>query len=272
MFKFRGLFFIAGILLFPACLIPPHCFANPESNKRHLSLQPVFTHCLIDPHGAIIRTDTTHKVVYFISSADEFGEGALKMLDILSEKKVKASFFLTGNFLRNPEFREIVGKMKSGGHYIGPHSDRHLLYNTWEKRDSLLVTRKQFYKDVKDNLRELAKVGINSRDVPFFLPPYEWYNHQISQWSLNMNLQVINLTPGTATNADYTTPDMPNYKSSDELLTRLLNFERNNRLGLNGAIILIHMGTHPDRTDKLYDRLGALIDELRMGGYKFERF
>jgi peptidoglycan/xylan/chitin deacetylase (PgdA/CDA1 family) len=234
--------------------------------------QQVFTHCLLDPHGAIIRTDTTRKVVYFISSADEFGEGAQKILDILSEKKVKASFFLTGNFLRNPKFREVIVKMKEGGHYIGPHSDRHLLYNTWEKRDSLLVTAEQFRKDVKDNLKELSKAGINSRDVRYFLPPYEWYNDQISEWSREMKLQVINFTPGTGTNADYTTPNMPNYKSSDELLTRLLSFEKNNRLGLKGAIILIHLGTHPDRFDKFYDKLGYLIDELSSRGYEFEKF
>jgi peptidoglycan/xylan/chitin deacetylase (PgdA/CDA1 family) len=234
--------------------------------------QNEFSHCLLDPYGAIIRTDTTRKVVSFISSADEFGEGAQKMLDVLSEKKVKASFFLTGNFLRNPKFREAIAKMKSEGHYIGPHSDRHLLYNTWEKRDSLLVTGIQFRQDVKDNLKELSDAGIKSRDVRFFLPPYEWYNRQISLWSREMELQVINFTPGTGTNADYTTPDMPNYKSSDELLTRLLSFEKNNRLGLNGALVLIHLGTHPDRKDKFYDKLGYLIDELRSRGYEFGRF
>ena len=234
--------------------------------------QPVFSHCLLDPYGAIIRTDTTRKVVYIISSADEFGEGAQKMLDILSENNVKASFFLTGNFLRNPHFREVIVKMKSAGHYIGPHSDRHLLYNTWEKRDSLLVTGKQFRKDVKENLKELSKAGIRGLDAGFFLPPYEWYNRQISAWSRELGLQVINFTPGTGTNADYTTPDMPNYKSSDELLTRLLSFEKNNHLGLNGAIILIHLGTHPDRKDKFYNKLGNLIEEFKRRGYEFGRF
>jgi peptidoglycan/xylan/chitin deacetylase (PgdA/CDA1 family) len=272
MLRFTRTFIFMSMLLFPACLISPDCIANPGGKKSHHSRQTFFDHSLIDPHGAIIRTDTTRKVVYFISSADEFGEGAQKILDILSEKKVKASFFLTGNFLRNPNFREVIEKMKAGGHFIGPHSDRHLLYNTWENRDSLLVTGKQFRKDVKDNLKELSKAGIRSRDVPFFLPPYEWYNRQITKWSRDLNLQVINFTPGTGTNADYTTPDMPNYKSSEELLTRLFSYERSNRLGLNGAIILIHLGTHPDRKDKFYDRLGELINELSERGYTFDKF
>jgi peptidoglycan/xylan/chitin deacetylase (PgdA/CDA1 family) len=241
-------------------------------NSRVIKYCPLTTRSVIEKQGAVIRNDTTRKVVYLISSADEFGEGAGKILEILSEKGVKASFFLTGNFLRNPGFKIIVQKMRAGGHYIGPHSDRHLLYNAWEKRDSLLVTKEQFRKDLEDNLIELRQAGIKHRDIRFFLPPYEWYNRRIFEWSSEMKLQIINFTPGTGTNADYTTPDMAGYKSSDELMERLRRFEKSSRIGLNGAIILIHMGTHPDRTDKFYNRLGILIDELRSRGYEFGRF
>jgi peptidoglycan/xylan/chitin deacetylase (PgdA/CDA1 family) len=226
---------------------------------------------ITDKEGAIIRKDTVMKVIYLVSSADEFGDGADKMLDILSEKNVKASFFLTGNFLRNPLFKPVVQRMKQEEHYIGPHSDRHLLYNSWENRDSLLVTREQFRNDLKNNFAELKKSGIKRKEVTVFLAPYEWYNLQITAWSHEMKLQLINFTPGTGTNADYTTPDMTNYKSSDELFQRLFNFEKNNRLGLKGAILLIHLGTHPDRKDKFYDRLGIIIDELRSRGYQFRR-
>jgi peptidoglycan/xylan/chitin deacetylase (PgdA/CDA1 family) len=117
----------------------------------------------------------------------------------------------------------------------------------------------------------LKKAGIKRKKVTVYLAPYEWYNLQIAEWSREMKLQLINFTPGTGTNADYTTPDMPNYKSSDELMNRLLQFESNNRLGLKGAILLIHLGTHPDRKDKFYDRLGMIIDELRKRGYEFGR-
>lgn len=225
-----------------------------------------------EKQGAVIRSDTTRKVIYFISSADEYGEGAGTMLDILKERGVSASFFLTGNFLRNPQFTEVVRRMKLEGHYVGPHSGRHLLYNSWEKRDSLLVSQDEFRKDVLDNLAELKKAGINRKQCRYFLPPYEWYNRQIYEWSSRLGLQIINFTPGTGTNADYTTPDMASYKTSDELTGRLLRFEENNRLGLNGSIILIHLGTHPDRKDKFYSRLGSLIDELRDRGYEFGRF
>ncbi len=231
-----------------------------------------FSHALKDSEGAIIRTDTTQKIVSLIFSADEFGEGAVKILDVLKEQKVPASFFLTGNFLRNPHFRDVIARMVLDGHYLGPHSDRHLLYNTWEKRDSLLVTRREFRRDLSGNLRELQRAGIPRRDIPWFLPPYEWYNLTICRWSEELGLRVVNFTPGTGTNADYTTSDMASYKSSEQLMNRLLRFEETHPLGLRGAILLIHLGTHPDRNDKFYDRLGDLIQELKARGYKFERF
>jgi peptidoglycan/xylan/chitin deacetylase (PgdA/CDA1 family) len=228
--------------------------------------------CIYDKQGALIRMDTTSKVVYLIFSADEFGEGAGKILDVLHAKGAKGSFFLTGNFLRNTAFSYIVHRIQSEGHYLGPHSDRHLLYNTWENVDSLLVTRSQFRKDLKNNLKEIKKGGGKSDKTAFFLPPYEWCNKKICQWSTEMKKVIINLTPGTATNADYTTPDMSNYRSSEILIDRLFQFETSNPHGLNGAIILVHLGTHPDRKDKLYDRLDSIIDQLQGKGYAFERF
>jgi len=243
------------------------------SNDKSRTNQGTFqlTHCLVESQGAILRMDTTRKVIYLVSSADEFAEGAGKMLDILAAKKVKASFFLTGNFLRNQAFQAVIARMHREGHYLGPHSDKHLLYNAWEKRDSLLVTHEEFSLDLSANLKELYKRGIRKKEVRAFLPPYEWYNHDIAAWSREQGLQMVNFTPGTGTNADYTTPDMANYRTSDQLFDRLFNFEKTNRLGLRGAIILIHMGTHPDRTDKFYDKLGQLIDELKARGYEFGR-
>jgi endoglucanase len=40
--------------------------------------------------------------------------------------------------------------MIAEGHYVGPHSDGHLLYIPWENRDTLLVTKEQFNDDLKN--------------------------------------------------------------------------------------------------------------------------
>lgn len=234
--------------------------------------QQKYQHSVIDRYGALIRRDTDQKSIHLVFSADEYGEGIDKILKSLSAKKIKASFFLTGNFLRNPKFKNIINKMIAGQHFVGPHSDRHLLYAPWDKRDSLLITQQAFDDDITANLDELRKFGIRPESVKYFLAPYEWYNRSISLWSTARNMQLINFTPGTGTNADYTTPGMANYKSSKQLTEQLMKFESTHPDHLNGAIILIHPGTHPDRKDKFYNSLDQLIEQLLLKGYTFKSF
>ena len=226
--------------------------------------------CTIDDSGALTRFDYNQKAIFLIFSADEYGEGTDHILNCLSRNKIKASFFLTGNFLRNHTYEQSINRMISGQHYVGPHSDRHLLYSPWEKRDSLLITQQQFDEDISANLEQLRKFGVQPEQVNYFLAPYEWYNQTISKWSASRQMQLINFTPGTGTNADYTTPDLANYKSSKQLFDRLLKFEAANPNHLNGAILLIHSGTHPDRKDKFYNSLDQIIKILSKKGYSFK--
>ena len=226
--------------------------------------------CTIDNSGALTGFDYNQKAIFLIFSADEYGEGTDHILNCLSRNNIKASFFLTGNFMRNHTYEQSINRMISGQHYVGPHSDRHLLYSPWEKRDSLLITQQQFDEDISANLEQLRKFGVQPEQVKYFLAPYEWYNLTISKWSASRQMQLINFTPGTGTNADYTTPDLANYKSSKQLFDRLLKFEATNPNHLNGAILLIHSGTHPDRKDKFYNSLDQIIKVLSKKGYSFK--
>jgi peptidoglycan/xylan/chitin deacetylase (PgdA/CDA1 family) len=144
------------------------------------------------------------------------------------------------------------------------------LYCDWEKRDSTLVSYSTFETDLKANFAELNKFGIGPADAPFFMPPYEWYNQEIVKWSHKLGFDVINFSPGTGTNADYTTPEMKNYKSSEQLITNLNQLEVKSKNGLNGSILLIHPGTEMKRTDKLYLQLEEIIDFYISKGYQFK--
>jgi endoglucanase len=223
-----------------------------------------------DEYGAIIKTDSCTKKVHLIFSAHEFGEGGEKILKTLKRSGAKASFFLTGDFYRNPANRKLIEKMIEDGHYLGAHSDKHLLYNDWSKRDSLFLTREEFENDLKDNYKAMASFGIIAEKAKYFLPPYEWYNAAIVDWCRQMGLTVINFTPGIRTNADYTTPDMKNYRSSKKIISDLKDLTAKNENSLNGSIILIHLGTHPDRKDKLYNRLNEILKSLRKRAYSIE--
>ena len=218
-------------------------------------------------HGAIIRGDTTQKNIALVFTGHEFADGGNVILKTLQQQNIKASFFFTGDFYNNPAFKTLITQLKKSGHYLGPHSNKHLLYADWDKRDSLLVTREAFTTDLKMNYAAMERSGISN--ARYFLPPYEWYNDSIAAWTKAMNLQLINFSPGTKSNADYTTPDMKNYKSSDEIFNSIMSFEEKN--GLNGFVLLLHAGTDPKRTDKFYFKLNALVKALKQKGYSFKR-
>jgi peptidoglycan/xylan/chitin deacetylase (PgdA/CDA1 family) len=207
-----------------------------------------------------------------VFTGDEFGDGGAVIRNTLLKQNVPAAFFLTGNFYLNPAFRSLINELKQDGHYLGAHSDKHLLYADWSKRDSLLVTREDFKLDLQNNYKRMARFGIKKRDAPYFLPPYEWYNASIARWTKEENLQLINFTPGTLSTADYTYPEMGNrYRPSAEIYQSILDREAKDRNGLNGFILLVHIGTDPRRTDKFYHRLDNLLGVLKAKGYRFTR-
>jgi peptidoglycan/xylan/chitin deacetylase (PgdA/CDA1 family) len=145
------------------------------------------------------------------------------------------------------------------------------LYNDWTKRDSLLVSKQQFKNDLLLNYTEMQKHGISKTDATFFLPPYEWYDDSIAVWTKELGLQLINYSPGTRSAADYTWPQLKNYQSSEAIYQSILNYEQTKPAGLNGFILLLHIGTDPKRTDKFYQLLPKLITDLKRKGYHMQR-
>ncbi|RRA98578.1 polysaccharide deacetylase family protein [Larkinella rosea] len=246
--------------------IPPGCVA-PE-RKNHQKYIPDGKTRI---RGAIIRGDSTVRRLAIVFTGDEYADGGKSIRQTLAKNRVPASFFLTGRFYRNPDFRTLIRNLKKDGHYLGAHSDQHLLYCDWRKRDSLLVDQTRFRTDLDRNYVEMRQYGISKKDARFFLPPYEWYNDTIAAWTHQAGLQLISYTPGTLSHADYTTPDLPNYRSSAIILKSIYEYEQHRPAGLNGFVLLLHIGTHPDRTDKLYAHLDELLRYLQTKNYNLVR-
>lgn len=222
--------------------------------------------------GAIVRGDSTKKEMALIFTAHEYGDGLAQIRTTLQKEKVKGSFFFTGRFYRNQQFRTEIKRLLKEGHYFGPHSDQHLLYCDWNKRDSLLVKRDSFAHDLAQNLDAMMANGLPILTPHLFIPPYEWWNDSIASWSKAQGFLLFNFTPGIRTNADYTFPEMgASYKSSDWILHWLKQTLSATPQKLNGAIVLIHTGTDERRKDKLYERLSEIIRLLKTNGFVFKR-
>jgi len=220
-------------------------------------------------HGAMIRGDSTKKDIALVFTGDEFGEGLPSISRVLSRQQTPASFFFTGRFYRNPSFQAYITQLHRDGHYLGPHSNDHLLYNDWNQRDSLLVTHELFASDLRQNLQAMKALGIDSGH--YFIPPYEWWNDTVAAWSKAAGYELFCFTSGIRTNADYTYPGMKNYRSSNWIMQSLKDLDNHSPAGLNGSVILVHAGVDQRRLDKFYDRLDELIGYLRSRGYRFVR-
>ena len=113
--------------------------------------------------------------------------------------------------------------------------------------------------------------GIQKNEAHYFLPPYEWYNDSIANWTKQFGLQLINYSPGTISAADYTYPELKNYRSSETIMASIKKYEASSSKGLNGFILIMHIGTDPRRTDKFYHQLPELLQWLKVKGYKLKR-
>jgi endoglucanase len=246
------------------------CFP-PEGMGRYLPAEEMGVRTCAYEQGGIIRGPRAKKKIALIFTGGDFADGGGLIRRVLVRKQIRANFFFTGDFFRVPVNKELITGLIADGHYIGPHSDKHLLYCSWENRDRLLVQKEEFTGDIADNFKVMEKFGVSRQEARYFIPPYEWYNRKIVSWVEEIGLILINFTPGTGSNADYTTPSMPEYMSSERIFNSILAYERSDPDGLNGFLLLLHIGTHPDREDRFYYRLEELIDRLRYLGYGFVR-
>ena len=218
--------------------------------------------------GGIIRGDNRSKKMALIFTGDEFAEGGVVIADALAKHNVKASFFFTGRFYRTRANRQLIERLVKDGHYLGPHSDQHLLYVDWNDRSKTLVTREQFERDLNDNFAAMRPFGIDRRQTRFFMPPYEWYNQQISDWAGELGYTIVNFTPGTRSHTDYMTDEDKNYVSNDAIVASIRGHENPYANAFNGFILLSHIGSGPKRTDKFFDRVDELVGWLKSKNYE----
>jgi peptidoglycan/xylan/chitin deacetylase (PgdA/CDA1 family) len=218
--------------------------------------------------GAVIRGSRAFHRLALVFTAHEFAESAQGILDELARHKAHASFFLTGDFLANTNFDGIVRRIVTEKHYIGPHSDKHLQYLSWDGNKPL-VSQALFRSDLEANLAKIEQAGVDRRAIRYFLPPYEHYDESIARWSRELGLMLVNFTPGTRSSADYMCESDKNFVSSQSIFDSIVAKEK--RDGLAGFILLLHLGSGPCRVDKFSPRFGELLDYLAAKNYELVR-
>lgn len=202
-----------------------------------------------------------------------YGNGAERILEVLRERKLKATFFLTGEFMKR--FPEITRRIASDAHEVGNHCYSHPHLTTFaqnHRQDTLPgLTREFLIEELHKNEELFAKLT-GERMVPLWRAPYGEQNETIRLWASEAGYRHVSWTydPKTRKSLDgldwVSDRDSALYLSSNQIVRKILSFDRETEMGLSGGIVLLHLGSER-KEDPFYPKLGKLIDGLEEKGY-----
>ena len=184
--------------------------------------------------------DENIKKVYLTFDAGYDNGNLEKILNILKDKNVQATFFITGDFLNR--FSDLVIKINDDGHLIGNH--------TWSHADITKLNKDGIYnelKKVEDKFNEITGDNIDC----YFRPPAGVFNNSslklISELGYNTIFWLVAYK-------DWETNKKLNIEYSINSVINNLH---------NGAIILLHTVSEEN-----VEALPIIIDKIRENGYE----
>jgi len=196
---------------------------------------------IISRHNAFYIDKTTSKRIYLTFDAGYENGYTPKILDVLKEQKVSATFFLVGDYLNEEE--ELVKRMVKEGHYIGNH--------TWKHPDLTKVSKTEYAEQLKKF--EDRYTNITGRKLMKIMrPPSGTFSDQSLQ--IADELGYYNIFWSLAFQ-DWEKDKIRGWQYSyDQVMNRIHP----------GAIILMH----PVSQDNAF-ALEKIIIDLRSQGYEF---
>ena len=200
---------------------------------------------------------------------------AQKILDILKQKQVTSTMFLTGVFIQN--YPDTVRRIVSDGHETGNHTFSHGHLTSFADNSRHETLREVNFSDFSYELFKTDSLFLNTTGVPmkkYWRAPYGEVNKELREWAASRGYRHISWTRSrlsgrTMDSLDWVSDESSTlYKSAAEIRKALLNFAIEESNGANGAIILMHLGS-TRKTDDLYESLPDIIDGFREMGYSF---
>lgn len=199
------------------------------------------------------------------------------ILDTLASRSVRATMFLTGNFIRR--YPEVVRRIVREGHECGNHTYSHphfIRYKSNGTRSTLPEINENILHEQLLRAEDLFRKTTGSTLVPLWRAPYGEYNREVCFWAKNCGYLHIGWRQGKTwrhgLDSNDWVPDSttPGYHSPEDFLKKVIALSKSPPSGINGGIILMHLGTErKQKSEQVHFILGTLIDTLRTGGYRF---
>ena len=202
---------------------------------------------LLNKYGAIYKKDPSEKVVYLTFDCGyEYGK-TTRILDTLKEKNVKAIFFCSGEFVSDPDNKDLLVRMVNEGHLIGNHTDKH-------PKDISMISDAEFIEQLTTVQKKIDDLLGYHYEIKYYRPPEGAVNER--DLCLAQRLGYTTVLWSFAY-GDYTVTNQPDPAEA------LKNAE--SKL-YNGCVYLLHAVSETNATI-----LGDLIDYMRAQGYDIRR-
>lgn len=197
---------------------------------------------LLKKHGAIFMGDSSKKELYLTFDNGYENGFTAQILDTLKEKKVPATFFVTGHYVKTQT--ELMKRMVAEGHIIGNHS--------WSHPDVSTISAEKLKEELDRVKIEVAKVT-GQKEMKYLRTPRGIFDER--SLAVSKELGYTNVFWSLA------------YKDWD------VNAQRGSQYAYEkvtaqlhpGAVLLLHSISR-DNTEAL----GRIIDEARRQGYEFK--
>jgi len=214
------------------------------------------------------RGSVTRKQVSFTFDGGSNSKAAENILDILKKHQVQSTVFLTGEFIEtNPE---LVKRILADGHEVGNHLYRHAHMVDMQTMTSA-YSKEAFLDEIEQVEKVFHKVTGKTMNK-FWRAPYGEVTPEQVGWARERGYTHIGWTTTKTATLDthdwVSDPTSKLFKTPDQIATKIMNFEKSDPNGLNGAIVLMHLGSERDAANMAHKALPTLFQHLEQKGYR----
>ncbi|KKO54684.1 polysaccharide deacetylase [Paenibacillus sp. DMB20] len=197
---------------------------------------------LLKKHGAVFMGDPAKKELYLTFDNGYENGYTSGILDTLKTKKVPATFFVTGHYVKTQA--ELLKRMTAEGHIIGNHS--------WSHPDVSAISEEKLTEELNRVKTEVAKIT-GQQEMKYLRTPRGIFNER--SLAVSKKLGYTNVFWSLAY-MDWNVKAQRGAQHAYEKVTTQLH---------PGAVMLLHSISRDNA-----EALGRIIDEARSQGYEFK--
>ncbi|WP_079708804.1 delta-lactam-biosynthetic de-N-acetylase [Paraliobacillus ryukyuensis] len=197
---------------------------------------------ILEENGGYYMDNSGDKVIYLTFDNGYEAGHTEYILDVLKEKEVPATFFVTGHYVRSQP--DLIKRMVKEGHILGNHSDSH--------GDFTKMSKAEIKKELSDLDQEVAAIT-DLKKLQYVRPPRGTFNAQTIQWSNELGYTHVFWSLAFV---DWHKDKEKGWKSAYQEVMKQIH---------PGAVILLHTVSKDNAEAVPY-----FIDDLRKQGYQFK--